>query len=249
MNLPALPDRRATENPSGPAVADDDIDLTNAEFLAAVQRAAATLQRHGVSAGDVVAIMLPNTVAFVVSLFASWRLGAAVTPVNPALTAQEARYQIDDAGATLVGQSLGAGKPERAERAVWRAGAYNAVFLSVVGIGFVVFAAPLVGLFTQEAAVAAIAVQALRIISAGFLFYAYGMVLTAAFNGAGDTFTPTMLNLGVFWLFEIPLAYALARPLSLGPTGAFIAVAVAFSVLALLSGLLFRRGTWKSRKV
>src|SRR3984893_724403 len=102
MNLPALPDRRATENPSGPAVADDDIDLTNAEFLAAVQRAAATLQRHGVSAGDVVAIMLPNTVAFVVSLFASWRLGATVTPINHSLRPAEVSYQVSDAAAKVL---------------------------------------------------------------------------------------------------------------------------------------------------
>jgi long-chain acyl-CoA synthetase len=102
MNLPALPDRRATENPSGPAVADDDIDLTNAEFLAAVQRAAATLQRRGVSAGDVVAIMLPNTVAFVVSLFASWRLGAAVTPINHSLRPAEVNYQVSDAAAKVL---------------------------------------------------------------------------------------------------------------------------------------------------
>jgi putative MATE family efflux protein len=185
----------------------------------------------------------------IIAAFGSTAVAGYTIAIRLVVFALLPSWGMSNAGATLVGQSLGAGKPERAERAVWRAGAYNAVFLSVVGIGFVVFAAPLVGLFTQEAAVAAIAVQALRIISAGFLFYAYGMVLTAAFNGAGDTFTPTMLNLGVFWLFEIPLAYALARPLSLGPAGAFIAVAVAFSVLALLSGLLFRRGTWKSRKV
>jgi Na+-driven multidrug efflux pump len=185
----------------------------------------------------------------IIAAFGSTAVAGYTIAIRVVVFALLPSWGMSNAGATLVGQSLGAGKPERAERAVWRAGAYNAVFLSAVGLGFVVFAGPLVGLFTQEAAVAAIAVQALRIISAGFLFYAYGMVLTAAFNGAGDTFTPTMLNLGVFWLFEIPLAYALARPLSLGPKGVFIAVAVAFSVLALLSALLFRRGTWKSRKV
>ena len=102
MNLSALPDRRATENPSGPAVADDDTDLNNAEFLSAVQRAAATLQRHGVSAGDVVAIMLPNTAGFVVSLFAAWRLGAAVTPINPSLRPVEVDYQVSDAAAKVL---------------------------------------------------------------------------------------------------------------------------------------------------
>src|ERR1700756_3253521 len=102
MNLSALPDRRATENPSAPAVADDHTDLNNAEFLAAVQGAAATLQRHGVSAGDVVAIMLPNTASFVVSLFASWRLGAAVTPMNPSLRPAEVTYQLSDAAAKVL---------------------------------------------------------------------------------------------------------------------------------------------------
>jgi long-chain acyl-CoA synthetase len=102
MNLPVLPDLRATENPSGPAVADDCTDLNNAQLLAAVQRAAASLRLKGVSAGDVVAIMLPNTASFVVSLFAAWRLGAAVTPINPSLTAAEVNYQISDAAATVL---------------------------------------------------------------------------------------------------------------------------------------------------
>jgi len=102
MNLPALPDLRAAENPSGPAVADDYTDLNNAQFLAAVQRAAAALRGHGVSAGDVVAIMLPNTASFVVALFAAWRLGATVTPMNPSLTAVEVNYQVSDASAKVL---------------------------------------------------------------------------------------------------------------------------------------------------
>ena len=102
MNLPALPDLRATENPSGPAVADDYTDLNNSQFLAAVQRAAASLRGQGVSAGDVVAIMLPNTASFVVSLFAAWRLGAAVTPINPSLTPAEVSYQVSDAAAKVL---------------------------------------------------------------------------------------------------------------------------------------------------
>ena len=97
MNLSALPDQRAAEHPLGPAVADDKTDLDNAQFLAAVQRAAATLRSHGISFGDVVAIMLPNTASFVVSLFAAWRLGAAVTPINPSLRPAEATYQVSDA--------------------------------------------------------------------------------------------------------------------------------------------------------
>src|SRR3954470_2328891 len=102
MNLPALPDLRATGNPSGPAVADDCTDLNNSQFLAAVQRAATSLRGQGVSAGDVVAIMLPNTTAFVVSLFAAWRIGATVTPINPSLTPAEVTYQVSDAGAKVL---------------------------------------------------------------------------------------------------------------------------------------------------
>src|SRR5258708_17276443 len=107
MNVPALPDLRATQDPSGPAVADDYTDLNNSQFLAAVQRAAASLRGHGVAAGDVVAIMLPNTVSFVVSLFAAWRLGAAVTPINPSLTPTEVSYQVGDAAAkVLIAESI-----------------------------------------------------------------------------------------------------------------------------------------------
>ncbi|MDT7794314.1 MAG: long-chain acyl-CoA synthetase, partial [Mycobacterium sp.] len=102
MNLPALPDLRATENPSGPAVADDYTDLNNSQFLAAVQRAAASLRGRGVSAGEVVAIMLPNTASFVVSLFAAWRIGATVTPINPSLTPTEVSYQVGDAAAKVL---------------------------------------------------------------------------------------------------------------------------------------------------
>src|ERR1700739_441861 len=102
MNLSALPDRRAGENPSSPAVADDDIELNNAAFLTAVQRAAASLQRRGVSAGDVVAIMLPNTASFVVALFAAWRLGAAATPIHPSLRPAEVSYQVSDAAARVL---------------------------------------------------------------------------------------------------------------------------------------------------
>ena len=102
MNLPPLPDLRAAENPLGPAVADDNTDLNNAQFLAAVQRAAASLRGHGVSAGDVVAIMLPNTASFVVSLFAAWRIGAAVTPINPSLRPAEVTYQVSDAAAKVL---------------------------------------------------------------------------------------------------------------------------------------------------
>lgn len=161
-------------------------------------------------------------------------------------------WGMSNAAATLVGQSLGAGKPERAEAAVWRASFYNAIFLGVVGLVFVIFADPIVGFFTHAAAgpeVHAYGTSCLRIIASAFLFYAYGMVITQSFNGAGDTRTPTIINLFIFWLYEIPLAYLLAFHFGMGPRGVFFAVTLAFSTLAVVSALIFRRGRWKTRRV
>lgn len=161
-------------------------------------------------------------------------------------------WGLSNAAATMVGQSLGAGKPERAEQAVWRAGFYNMLFLACVGSMFFIFASPIVGLFTSAGAgaeVHAYGVACLRIISSGFLFYAYGMVLTQSFNGAGDTRTPTVINLFVFWLWEIPLAWLLAFRVGMGPSGVFVAAAVAFSTLAVVSAFFFRRGRWKTKRV
>ncbi|MDB4885081.1 MAG: efflux family protein [Gemmatimonadetes bacterium] len=158
-------------------------------------------------------------------------------------------FGLANAAATMVGQALGARKPERAEQSVWKAARYASVFLGAVGVVFVLAARPIISVFTQEAAVAAYAVSALRTISYGFVFYAYGMVVTQSFNGAGDTRTPTWLNLFVFWMLEIPLAWVLATVFGMGPQGAFWAMTISFSVLAVASATLFRRGTWKSRMV
>jgi Na+-driven multidrug efflux pump len=156
---------------------------------------------------------------------------------------------MSNAAATLVGQNLGAKKPDRAARSVYLAGFYNMAFLGVVGLGFFLFPGALVGLFTADAAVGPIAAEGLRIIAAGFLFYAWGMVLVQSFNGAGDTWTPTVINFFVFWLWEIPLAWALAVRAGMGPRGVFLAIPIAFSTLAVAGGLLFRRGKWKEKKV
>ena len=158
-------------------------------------------------------------------------------------------WGMSNAAATLVGQNLGAKRPDRAERSVFLAGLYNMAFLGAVGLVFVSVPGALVGLFTQDPAVRPIATQGLRIIAAGFLFYAWGMVLVQTFNGAGDTWTPTRINLFIFWLWEIPLAYFLAVRLGLGPRGVFLAIAVAFSTLAVAGAVLFRRGKWKEKKV
>src|SRR5207253_5319390 len=143
---------------------------------------------------------------------------------------------------TLVGQNLGAGKPERAERSVFIAGLYNMIFLGCVGTSFLVFADPLIRLFTSDPAIAPIGVDCLRTVSYGFLFYAWGMVMVQAFNGAGDTFTPTIINLFCFWLWEIPLACLLSHYTRLGVRGIFFAITIAFSTLAVVSGAAFRRG-------
>jgi len=158
-------------------------------------------------------------------------------------------WGLSNAAATMVGQSLGARKPDRAERAVWRAGGYNAVFLVTVGILFVIGAPLIVRAFTNEPAVADYAVHCLRIVALGYPLYAYGMVLTQSFNGAGDTWTPTWLNLFCFWIFEIPLAWGLAELAGLGPYGVFWAIMAAFSLLAIASAAIFRRGRWKRRVV
>ena len=158
-------------------------------------------------------------------------------------------WGLANAAATMVGQALGAGKPERGEQAVWRAAFYNVLFLGAAGILFVTFANPIAHVFTSDPTVAPIAAACLRIISYGYLFYAYGMVLTNSFNGAGDTWTPTWLNLFCFWLWEIPLAWLLARHFNLGPQGVAWAVTIAFSTLAIASALLFRRGRWKLKTV
>ena len=158
-------------------------------------------------------------------------------------------WGLSNAAATMVGQSLGAKKPERAESSVWRAGRYNAYVLSGVGALFFLFAPLLIRAFTSEPEVTTYAVACLRIVALGFPLYAYGMVLTQSFNGAGDTWTPTWLNLSCFWIFEIPLAWLLAHPAGLGPAGVFWAIMAAFSSLALASAWVFRKGRWKTRVV
>jgi Na+-driven multidrug efflux pump len=156
---------------------------------------------------------------------------------------------MSNAAATLVGQNLGANRPDRAARSVFLAGVYNMAFLGAVGIVFVAFPGPLAGLFTRDPAILPVASEGLRIVAAGFVFYAWGMVLVNAFNGAGDTWTPTLINLGIFWLWEIPLAYVLAVRAGMGPRGVFLAITIAFSTLAVVGGILFRRGKWKEKKV
>ena len=158
-------------------------------------------------------------------------------------------WGLSNAAATLVGQNLGAGKPDRAEKAVWRTGIYNMIFLGAVGVIFVIFAEPIVRLFINDPEVVALGASCLRIVSYGNLGYAYFMVMMQAFNGAGDTITPTIVNFFGFWLFEIPLAYILAKPFGMKSNGVYFSIAIAESAMAAASAILFKRGKWKKQKI
>lgn len=158
-------------------------------------------------------------------------------------------WGISNAAATLVGQNLGAQRPDRAEQSVLKTAKYSAIFMAIVSVIFLVGAGPIVSIFTKEPVVMDYAVDALRIISAGYVFYGIGMVMINAFNGAGDTWTPTWINLAGFWAFQIPLAYLLAKVLEMGPVGVFIAIPVAEVAITLAAIVLFRRGKWKLVKI
>jgi putative MATE family efflux protein len=185
----------------------------------------------------------------VIATFGSPAVAGYTIGIRTVLFALLPSWGLANAAATMVGQSLGAGKPERAEQAVWVACRYNVIFLGVIGAAFIAFAPAIVAIYTSDPEVARYAVDCLRIVSFGFVFYAYGMVLTQSFNGAGDTWTPTWINVGCFWMWEIPLALTLALHVGMGPAGVFWAVAIAFSTVAVVSAVLFRRGRWKQRRV
>ncbi|MBS1680274.1 MAG: MATE family efflux transporter [Bacteroidetes bacterium] len=154
-----------------------------------------------------------------------------------------------NASATLVGQNLGAGQPDRAEKSVWKTGLYNMIFLGLVMLLFLFFSTPILKFFSSDEMVVANGTRCLQIVALGYLFYGYGMVITQSFNGAGDTRTPTLLNLFGFWCFQIPLAYLLAIQVDFGPNGVYAAIAIAESAIAVAGIILFRRGKWKLVKV
>jgi Na+-driven multidrug efflux pump len=185
----------------------------------------------------------------IISSFGSTALAGYTIGVRVIVFALLPSWGLSNAAATMVGQSLRARKPQRAEQAVWVAARYNMYFLGVVGLLFVVFATQIVRLFTPAPEVVRYGADCLRVVASGYLFYAYGGVLTQAFNGAGDTWTPTLINLFCFWLWEIPLAYVLSIHFGLGPHGVYLAITIAFSTLAVVSAVLFRRGRWKTRTV
>jgi len=185
----------------------------------------------------------------IVSVFGAGALAGYTIAIRVVVFVILPSWGLSNAAATLVGQNLGAGKPQRAETAVWRTGFYNMIFLGAVGVFFVLFAEPVVRLFTHEAAVVPLATACLRIVSYGNIGYAYGMVMLQAFNGAGDTVTPTIVNFFGFWLLEIPLAYGLAVPLRLQSDGVFWAIVIAEGAIAAASAVLFKQGRWKKQEI
>ena len=158
-------------------------------------------------------------------------------------------WGMSNAAATLVGQNLGAQQPERAQKSVWITGKYNAYFMAAVSLVYLIFATQIVAAFNSTPSVVESGALCLRIIAAGYIFYAYGMVVSNAFNGSGDTQTPTKINLIAFWLYQLPLAYLLAIVLGWGAKGVFIAITTAEVLLAVIAIVWFKKGNWKSVQV
>jgi len=185
----------------------------------------------------------------ILSAFGSAAIAGYTIAIRIVVFALMPAWGLANAGATLVGQNLGAQKPERAEAAVRIAMRFNVLLLGIVGAFFVIFAYPLVRLFTSDPETLAYGARALWIVSLAFPLYAAGMCFEGSFNGAGDTWTPTRLNFFCFWLGQVPLAWILADVLDLGALGVFISVPTSFTVLALWSAVLFKRGRWKLQQV
>ena len=185
----------------------------------------------------------------IVSIFGSTALAGYTIAIRILIFVILPSWGLSNAAATLVGQNLGAKQPERAETSVWRTGFYNMLFLGIIGVIFLLFATPVVRLFTNDPMVVPLAATALRILSYGNIGYAYGMVMLQAFNGAGDTVTPTIVHFFGFWLLEIPLAYFLAIPTHMGTNGVYISIVVAEAAIATAGILLFRRGRWKGQQI
>jgi putative MATE family efflux protein len=185
----------------------------------------------------------------IVSLFGAAAVAGYTIAIRVVIFIIMPAWGLSNAAATLVGQNLGANQPERAESSVWRTGLYNMIFLGAIGILMVVIAEPVVRLFTQDPAVVPLAASCLRIMSYGNLGYAYGIVMLQAFNGAGDTVTPTIVFFFGFWVLEIPLAYWLAIRRGMQSNGAFYSIVIAECSIAAASILLFRRGKWKRQRI
>ncbi len=185
----------------------------------------------------------------IISTFGSVALAGYTIAIRVVIFSILPAWGMANAAATLVGQNLGAGQPDRAEKSVWKAAFYNMIFLGSISVVFLVLAKPIIQFFTTDPEVLKYAVRCLQVVCLGYVLYAYGLVIGQSFNGAGDTRTPTILNFFGFWMVQIPLAYLLAVHYENGPTGVYAAIAVAESLLALVSIYVFRKGKWKVTKV
>ncbi len=185
----------------------------------------------------------------IISLFGNEALAGYTIAIRIIIFSILPSWGLSNAAATLVGQNLGANQPLRAEKSVWKTAYYNFLFLTVLSLIFYFGARQFVGIFSNDPKVIQTGVESLQIICLGYVFLSYGMVLAQSFNGAGDTRTPLLINIGCYWVVQIPLAYGLAVWLDIGPQGVYIAIAIAFSLAAVVSVVLFRRGKWKLIKV
>ena len=185
----------------------------------------------------------------IIALFGSEALAGYTISIRIIVFSILPTFGIANAAATLVGQNLGAKKPERAEQSVWRASFFTMVVLGMISLIYFILADPLLRIFSEDPVVIAYGVSSLRTICLGYLFFAYGMVISQSLNGAGDTKTPTVINVLCFWFLQIPMAYLLAVKMNQGPLGVFIAIAICFSVHALMCIFVFRQGRWKKVEV
>ncbi len=220
-----------------------DLRLVPAVMLRLVRVSAGGVLQFLIATGSWVALMR------IAARSGSEAIAGYTIAIRVLVFALQPVWGLSNAAATLVGQNLGAGQPERAAASVWKAGWFTTAFLAAVTALFMLVPEGLIGLFTREPAVVAWGASALRIISAGFCFYGWGMVMVQAFNGAGDTLTPTWINFFCFWCFQIPLAWGLAVHGGLGARGVFLAVVIAESVLTLIAIFVFRCGSWQQKRI
>jgi putative MATE family efflux protein len=180
----------------------------------------------------------------IISTYGSLAVAGYTIAMRIALFALLPPWGLATAAATLVGQNLGANEPERARRTVWTIAGYNLAILAPVGLAFALAPKAAIAFFTDDPTTTLYAADCLRIVAVGFIVFAFGMVAVQAFNGAGDTKTPMIVNIVSFWFIKLPLAWLLAKVVGLGPHGVFLAITIAYAIQGVLAGALFQRGSW-----